>query len=88
MKIDTQRLLQAYFKTLADDTRIRMVGLLAREENSVRQLASLLSVREPTVSHHLSKLRAVGLVTMRAEGNRRFYRLNQQNITARSVFFS
>jgi predicted transcriptional regulator len=79
MKIDTQRLMKAYFKILADDSRIRMIGLLSREEHTVRPLAFILGLQEPTISHHLSKLRAVGFVTLRAEGNRRYYRLHQEN---------
>lgn len=68
------------FKALADDTRIRMIGLLAGQEYNVQQLASLLGVREPTVSHHLSKLRAVGFVLLRMDGNQRFYRLNHESL--------
>lgn len=67
--------LVAFFKVLADATRLRIVGLLAVEERSVDELATLVEVRPPTVSHHLSKLKKLGLVAVRSEGSTRWYRL-------------
>lgn len=58
-----------YFKALADESRLKLLGLLATRERSVEELAELLALKGPTVSHHLAKLRELGLVTMRAEGN-------------------
>ncbi len=65
-----------YLKALADESRLRIVGLLATSERSVEELAALLKLRAPTVSHHLAVLRDAGLVTMRPEGNARIYSLN------------
>lgn len=65
-----------FFKALADESRLKMVGLLCQREYSVGELASVLELSEPTVSHHLSKLRQVGLLNLRADGNQRFYRVN------------
>lgn len=76
MFTEEQSFLKFSFKSLADENRLRMIGLLASREHTVRELASLLHVKEPTVSHHLSKLRTIGFVSLRAEGNQRFYRLN------------
>lgn len=67
-------------KALADDTRLRMIGVLGTGEHTVRQLASMLGVREPTVSHHISKLRSVGFVKLRMDGNQHFYRLNEESL--------
>jgi len=64
------------FKALADESRLRIVGILADRECSVQELATLLGLKEPTVSHHLAKLRGVGLVRMRPEGTTHFYRLD------------
>jgi biotin operon repressor len=63
-------------KTLADDQRLRLVGLLHEGERSVGDLANTLELTEPTVSHHIAKMRAAGLLTLRMAGNQRFYRLN------------
>jgi DNA-binding transcriptional ArsR family regulator len=63
-------------KALADGNRLRIIGLLAQEERSVEELAALLGVRSPTVSHHLSRLAENGLVHARAHGYYNLYRLN------------
>lgn len=66
----------AFFKALGDETRLKIVSLLMDGEHNVGELASLLDLTEPTVSHHLSKLRLAGLLTLRHDGNHRFYSLN------------
>jgi predicted transcriptional regulator len=63
------------FKALADANRLKILGLLAREELSVEQLAELLNLRPSTISHHLSRLSEAGLVSARAEGYYNLYRL-------------
>jgi DNA-binding transcriptional ArsR family regulator len=60
--------LLAFFKAMANESRLRIVGLLAERERSVQELAELLGVSEPTVSHHLAMLKGLGLVTARSEG--------------------
>lgn len=78
---ELQRLLD-FFKGLADENRLKMLGLLANQEYSVDELSTLLNLKPPTVSHHLSKLKALGLVEMQAEGNIHFYRLNTNALNA------
>ncbi|MBV8682216.1 MAG: metalloregulator ArsR/SmtB family transcription factor [Caulobacteraceae bacterium] len=65
-----------FFKALAHESRLRIVGLLAQREYSVQELAALLDLKEPTVSHHLAILKAQGLVTVRAEGTTRWHALD------------
>ncbi|HWA61431.1 MAG TPA: metalloregulator ArsR/SmtB family transcription factor [Caulobacteraceae bacterium] len=60
--------LLAFFKAMANESRLRIVGLLAERERTGQELAELLDLKEPTVSHHLAMLRDLGLVTSRAEG--------------------
>ncbi len=69
-----------FLKTLADQTRLRILGLLAHEERSVEEVAGLLDLRPPTVSWHLSKLKDIDLVTMRVDGNTHLYRLNGKGL--------
>ncbi|HLA43709.1 MAG TPA: metalloregulator ArsR/SmtB family transcription factor [Aggregatilineales bacterium] len=69
-----------YFKVLADENRLRIIGLLGNREYSVGELAAELKITEPTVSHHLSKLRSIGLVNLRASGTMRLYRLQMDNL--------
>ncbi len=70
----------ALLRALADESRLRILGLLAVSERSVEELAAELSLRLPTVSHHLAKLRAVGLVAVRPEGNSRIYSLDLETL--------
>lgn len=69
------RSLLRFFKALGDESRLKIVGILAQEERSVDELAAMLNLKEPTVSHHLAKLREIGLVSMTPDGNRRRYKL-------------
>jgi hypothetical protein len=67
-----------FFKALGDKTRLQIVATLADGDCTVRELAEMLDKKEPTISEHLSLLKEVGLVTMRAEGNFRIYSFNPQ----------
>jgi predicted transcriptional regulator len=69
--------LLAFFKALSDGTRLRIVALLAKHERSVEDLAAKLDLTSSTVSHHLSKLSAIGLVSARAEGYYSIYRFEE-----------
>ena len=72
--------LVSIFKALADASRLKIVGLLAQQPYSVEQLAALLDLKAPTISHHLAKLSEVGLVSARAEGYYNVYRLEQTTL--------
>jgi hypothetical protein len=82
MSQDELQTLVQFFKALGDETRLRMVGLLAIGERSVEELAAALGVREPTVSHHLGKLKALRLVQMTAQGTTHLYRLDGEVLRA------
>lgn len=66
-----------FFKALADENRLKIVGLLNEGEYNVGELAEKLGLSEPTVSHHLSKLRPTMMLNLRTSGNQHFYTLNQ-----------
>ncbi|MFN8528416.1 MAG: metalloregulator ArsR/SmtB family transcription factor [Anaerolineae bacterium] len=68
------------FKALGDENRLLMLSWLAEREHNVTELAERLDVSEPTVSHHLSKLREAGFVALRTSGNQRFYRANDPTL--------
>lgn len=72
---DTAPELLSFFKVLSDETRLQMVGLLAKESYSGEQLAAILGVKPATVSHHLAKLADAGLVSATAEGHSKIYAL-------------
>jgi predicted transcriptional regulator len=67
-----------FFKALSDANRLKIVGLLAQREYSVEEMAAMLDLRPPTVSHHLSRLAAAGLVSARAESYYNLYSLETE----------
>lgn len=77
-----------FCKAMADESRLKIIGLLSTAEHSVQQLASILELKEPTVSHHLAVLKQLDLVRQRADGNFRWYRLNEEVLgqISRTVF--
>lgn len=67
--------LLAFFKALSDANRLKIIALLSQKPLSVEQLAEMLGLNSSTISHHLSKLSKVGLVSARAEGYYSVYQL-------------
>lgn len=67
-----------FFKALSDENRLKIVSLIKDREYNVGELAALLDLSEPTVSHHLSKLRPTMLLNLRTQGNQHFYVLNKE----------
>ena len=64
-----------HFKALGNESRLKLVGLVTDRERNVQDLAALLALKEPTVSHHLAILKEAGLLAMRIDGNTHWYRL-------------
>ena len=73
-----------FFKALSNESRLKILGLLANQEWSVSDLAEFLDVKEPTVSHHLAIMKELGLVNARAEGNTRIYWLDTKFLAGMS----
>ncbi|MBQ3707768.1 MAG: metalloregulator ArsR/SmtB family transcription factor [Clostridia bacterium] len=68
----------AVFKALGDESRLAILRiLLAEEESYVELLASRLGLTSATVSFHLKKLEAAGLVSCRRTQFYRIYRVNR-----------
>ncbi len=67
--------LLAFFKALSNANRLKIVALLAKEPLSVEEMAEILGLNSSTISHHLSKLTQVGLVTARPESYYNVYSL-------------
>ncbi len=63
------------FSAISDETRRRLLDLLARGERPVKKLASSFSMTRSAISQHLHVLRAAGLVSVRPAGRERLYRL-------------
>lgn len=67
---------------LGDPTRRAILACLAERPRAVGELAEELPVSRPAVSQHLKVLKSAGLVTERAAGTRRIYRLNPAGVAA------
>lgn len=70
--------LSAIYKALADPTRVQIVHILAAaaEPVCVCDFTAAFELGQPTVSHHLSKLREAGIVSSTKHGVWAFYQLN------------
>ena len=68
------------FTALADPTRRRIVEQLALGESSFGDLAAQFDMSRPAVSQHLKTLRNAGIVTARADAQRRIYRLSDDGL--------
>lgn len=66
---------EAALRALADPRRRQMLGLVWDREQSPSDLAKSCQLSRPATSQHLKVLREAGLVSVRLEGNRRFYRV-------------
>lgn len=63
------------FKSLADETRLRILLLLGDDELCVCDLMAILQLPQSTVSRHLAYLRNAGFVDDRRQGIWMYYRL-------------
>ncbi len=72
----------ATFKALSDPTRAQLVYLLTQGEYSVNELSECVPVSASAVSHHLAKLRALGLVRTSREGNQIIYSIDDSHVAS------
>ncbi|CAN5478140.1 metalloregulator ArsR/SmtB family transcription factor [soil metagenome] len=76
--MDIARDVTRLFRTLSDETRFRILRLLAREELKVNELAEITQLAQPRVSNHLKILREENLIVERRDGASRNYRVDQE----------
>ena len=72
--------LLSFFKALADENRLKIIGLLAQHPYTVEKLAEPLGLGVSTVSHHLSKLAKAGLVRVQVDGHYYIYSLQTDTL--------
>ncbi len=73
-------------RALSDQTRLRIVSLLERDELSVNELQEVTRLGQSRISTHLGLLADCDLVRSRREGKRTFYKLNPQADSVASEF--
>jgi ArsR family transcriptional regulator, arsenate/arsenite/antimonite-responsive transcriptional repressor len=66
---------EAFFKALADRTRLRILNLMRGDEVCVCFFVEVLKTSQPKVSRHLAYLRRAGIVGARREGSWMHYRI-------------
>lgn len=62
-------------KAMADETRLRLLRLLSKEELNVQELCDILQMPQPRISRHLAVLKQIHLLQDRREGTRAYYSL-------------
>ena len=77
---ETLATLLDFFKALADENRLKIIGLLAQNPTSVEALADALGLGVSTTSHHLARLSKSGLVSARADGHYFIYSLHTEKL--------
>ena len=72
-------------RTAIEPRRLQILEIIWDRERSVNDISSRLPVSVAAISQHLAKLRAAGLVSVRAEGRKRFYRATKADMGALAV---
>lgn len=82
-KLDIERMDEAAYtlKAISNGTRLCVISLLSKkEELNVSQLSEQLSCEQSLLSHHLTDMRAKGILNCRREGKNCFYSLKNKQI--------
>ncbi|MDO4488005.1 MAG: metalloregulator ArsR/SmtB family transcription factor [Eubacteriales bacterium] len=67
------------FKILSDPTRVKIFWLLCHSEECVANVASLIGMSSPAVSHHLRLLKTSGLIDSRRNGKEVLYKASEDS---------
>jgi DNA-binding transcriptional ArsR family regulator len=68
------------FKALADPSRRQILKALKERDLRAGEITNMFTFSAPSISRHLSILKAAGLVTERREGNSIIYHLQSENL--------
>jgi len=72
--------LSAMFSAFADVSRLKIMLSICERELCVCELAEVLDMSMPAVSHHLRRLKDLGLVKYRREGKLVYYSLDDEHV--------
>lgn len=75
---DTIERISSHLEVMGNTTRLKLMYILSEEECGVLQLAELLNMSMPAVSHHIRLLKDKNMVIRRQEGKNVYYRLNDE----------
>jgi DNA-binding transcriptional ArsR family regulator len=68
------------YEALADPHRRRIIELVGERERTAGAIVEALGISQPGASQHLKALRDAGLVAVRKDAQRRFYRLRPEKL--------
>src|SRR5256885_1804298 len=77
-----EALSQAY-RALGDATRLRVLRLIAQTPLNVSEIVSLVGIAQPSVSHHLGKLKAMKVLVEERQNGYTYYALDLDKDDAR-----
>jgi len=70
--------IESFFKAVADENRLRIIGLLSAQKLCVCEIAFVLKITQPSVSKHLKKLKTAGIIGAEQDGLWTNYFLSQK----------
>jgi len=74
------RRMSEIFKAMSDPTRLVIINALLLAEMCTCDVAALMNMSQPAVSHHLKALRQSGLIKYRRDGKIVYYSLNDDHV--------
>ena len=69
-------------KQLSDPTRLKIFWILCHMEECVINIAAIMDMSSPAISHHLRLLKACGLITSRRNGKEMYYKAADTEIVS------
>ncbi|WP_071026560.1 ArsR/SmtB family transcription factor [Peptoniphilus raoultii] len=66
---------------LSDPTRLAIFYLLSQKEECVINIAALMNMTSPAISHHLRILKLEGLITSKRQGKEMFYKAADNDLS-------
>lgn len=70
----------SFFKAASDPTRVQIMKILKEKEMCVSEICQHFNMTQPSVSHHLSILKNVGIINCRKLGKEVLYAINKEII--------
>lgn len=80
LSVEKAQRMAEFFSLLGDANRLRLLSVLAKQEECVCDLAEILEMSESAVSHQLRSLRALRLVSYRKQGRKVYYQLLDRHV--------
>ncbi|WP_431948523.1 ArsR/SmtB family transcription factor [Actinacidiphila sp. bgisy167] len=90
LKVEEAEVAARMFKALGDPVRLRLFSAVASHEGGEACICDIsdVGVTQPTVSHHLKKLKESGLLTSERRGTWVYYRVEPSVLTAMGKLLS